>query len=716
MLKQYAFVLLHHLFILTISIVLCLNPYSGSFSYDFNFILGIVVYFTFIIFLNAQFKNTPFDFKYALFHILTLPLALIVVLLFSFKNITCDYRLGFIWFLLMPTCSAFFALACVMFSKCLKKKFLSTLFYSTLPCLILSVITLYDLFVGPQISFVHGAFGYFFGPVYDELVLIEKPFLSHRAWTILFSLTLIALSRPLKKHSAFIIKIVFTILLLTPFLFRYQLKWATNTDKLEATLSLIIEGQHASIHTKQNLYSQSELKALIRSVDYYSRDIHSFLGINYDLQKIKVYIYPDIQTKHRFTSTRTTYIGNPITRSVHMLKTHPMDESLRHELVHAWSSPIGYFGLTWRYGLVEGLASAYEYERGFISFHEWSKAMMMTDKLPNITQAIGFLSFLNLHSVQSYHALGSFTRWIIDQYGIENFKRIYLGHTFEETYRTSLHELIEKWKAFLHSVNLSSHAAQALFGSFRGKSLTQKICPHDFAYWNHKSQQCKTNKNFDCQKHWLSKVLHFDPSNESAMFELALVHQNLKEAENEKLCLEKIVSLNQQTYLHHKSAILLADQFMLQQKSNQAQDLLNQLDVDQAFPIMQTFIAARKYLLANSPKLYTLIAKQNPTQQDLQTLFYFFKKHTHAKGQFFIIHELFIRRHTQTLKTILNDISSDTLLKDELGRFLIIKSCEIMRSVDLNKKCVSLLLAHQELNPSLGLSHHIKLTKALQFF
>ena len=155
------------------SFIICQSAWTGQFSFEYSFFLTSVVFAVVTISALVR-KSQTNDYKDKLRNIgsylTTLVIPLVIVLLYSLKYGLCSLKSGILWFALLPGITLLYSLGCATWAKNSQRTGWKLWLTCLMPTILLSILTLRDLYVDPQISFYHPVLGYFPGPVYDEWI------------------------------------------------------------------------------------------------------------------------------------------------------------------------------------------------------------------------------------------------------------------------------------------------------------------------------------------------------------------------------------------------------------------------------------------------------------------------------------------------------------------------------------------------------------------
>ncbi len=219
-------------------------------------------------------------------------------------------------------------------------------------------------------------------------------------------------------------------------------RFLPNTENIGAVL----------IHYCAASLQDDELTLIKYDVKNYVNEIDSIYQIK-NPSEVDIYIFPNIDDLYKYVGTREASITKPWKRSIYIAKQNL--QSLKHELAHALLSDYGSFpfDMSWSTGLTEGSAVAIEdnYD-GIHSAEELSAQVLQmnfANGISNVMQPSGFLSSA---PSTSYVLSGSFSKYIISQFGAEKFLKVYKERDFNDVYRVSLSELESDWKNQLKKI------------------------------------------------------------------------------------------------------------------------------------------------------------------------------------------------------------------------------------------------------------------------
>ena len=634
-------IVIYYAMLFLCSLILSLSPISGAFSYEFSFFL------TFPIFLLSGFFHVQFferlkkQFRinffilFMIFPLSCIALLISIIPIFLSSYPTCDFWMGFKYFFLFPLLGNLFMVSSAGFSSSFHFGFFQKVLLTYLIPIFFTLINLTDLLYSPSLSFMNPVLGFFHGPLYDELILLPKEFYSFRLWTFILSISLLfSLSFPqqfITKTSVLLINIC----LISVFFLRFHLGWSTNYSKLEKTLSAKVIHPKITLYFKKGEMSSEQAMDKMKDLLFFRKEVQQTLNSKTYLgqKPVRVFLYPNSDLKKKLTGSRFTLIGNPIQRSVHVLNLNVHSSYLKHELTHVLASQMGYLGLSPRIGLLEGLATASENYRGKLSIHEWARCLQNLELLPDISQSLSPWGFWRQAPQRVYLANGSFSLWLIKNFGFDKYAQIYRGEAFQKVYQQSLDELVQNWKDFIQTIEVPEETLKQIETYLKRKSTFERRCVHDVAFVRYKMNKCD-QKDTICIKDCIDELKRYsDHSVGSLLTEIrfALKKKNLTVLQTSIQELRKKKNLPDQVieiikYYQFKKQLLL-------QKNDEATETLFDIDVS-PLPLFQ-FLEVQSYLQQAPQKpQFTPLDTEEILNTDLIDTLLFQTYQNYHKGKF----------------------------------------------------------------------------------
>ena len=473
---------------------------------------------------------------------------LIIILLNAFRVKNCDFLEGFAFFLLLPGVSCVYATAAgIFFGLWLTRRWTAYLTYLAYIFVTLIVLA-HNLIFHPPLFGYHTTFGYYPGPIYDEQISITGTLIIARGTTLLlawFLLTLSANALVVRRHTQLIPKLrwqklcqfklnfedlsrrILLVCLLgilaIIYLYRGELGLRPTRGYIEKTLGGLTETEHFKIFYENGSEVERKIEQIAQDHEFRYAQLTPYFQIR-PTQKILSYIYTSPEQKKRLVGARGTSIEDPFGPGFHINYESFPHPVMKHELAHALTAnwhPI--LPVSLNVGLHEGIAVAADWDEGQLTCHQWSKAMRQLGVAPKIQKVMG-LGFWAHHPAQSYTLAGSFVRFLVDRYGMKQFKRVFPTGNFIHVYGKSLSDLEEEWEAFVETVPLTATDTRIAAYRFKRPSIFQKPCAHKIAALSAKAWRAYRQSDFSTASRLFEDLYTLDANNPRYLHGLMLTY------------------------------------------------------------------------------------------------------------------------------------------------------------------------------------------------
>ncbi len=417
----------------------------------------------------------------------------------------CAPGTGLVIYLLGPVFSA--AVAVAMATLCLslaparpRLTFLILALASCLPAL-------WHFLSQPQVTAYAPLVGYIVGPLYEDVIEPEWPWLSFRALDVALWLSLVAASRAASSTSARLAVAVAATAAVVGLIRAPLDGWRVDSETVERTLSIEVS---VDIPTPADALPRSAAstsaptpalvlhmppggeRSWLRSAAVAdAREAYVRLWLFFGQpagRTVELYLYPDVLTKHRLMGARNVEMAKPWLSQAHMVLPAPGGTTMRHELAHVFAARLGRwpFGVPMRGGwlpdalLIEGVAVAAEWpRRGGLDPHGQTRAMRRLKLAPPLQTLLTPTGFFGQSSARAYTMAGSFVRWLVDHHGPQVLEALYFNGDIEAAAETPLHQLIASWEAFVDSdaaALLTDRHVERARARFEPGGLFQRPC------------------------------------------------------------------------------------------------------------------------------------------------------------------------------------------------------------------------------------------------
>ncbi|MCI0706549.1 MAG: hypothetical protein L0Y80_03570 [Ignavibacteriae bacterium] len=372
-------------------------------------------------------------------------------------------------------------------------------------------------FTRPQIYAFNPIIGFFPGITYDETMQIEGRLLLYRWATVSASLLLFIVAVVLHRsrtrakvirdgqagssHKTWHVTELAGAMLLTAiivgvFIFSSRLGLSSPRSYVEEELGGKIETQHFVLHYPASAVDERRARQLAKLHEFYFTGIVSELNI-VSVKKIQSFIYASAEQKARLIGAGRTNIAKPWLWQMH-LNLGDVESSLKHEMVHVLAADFGFplirVGLN--PGLIEGLATAIERVQYEEPLHCVAAQIRSVGINPRMEQLFSFTGFAGTYSGVSYTLAGSFSRYLIDQYGVRRFKRLYRTGDFHAIYNKDISVLLAEWRRFLEKYEVDAREQLRAAYYFKRTSIFGKECARVIANIDAETRQHFARKEY----------------------------------------------------------------------------------------------------------------------------------------------------------------------------------------------------------------------------
>ena len=526
--------------VFVVSIVLTFFPLIGTLGFEFSALSAVLLSLLSVI-ISASLMSSEQSRKSSqkrflepigsifFINILLLLTAFIVGLLSSLIKEDCYIKEGSLFFLLIPTITVFFSTSVgLLFGYFFGRK---GIFIGFITILIIALYALWKLYHGVSIFVYNPIFGFFPGPLYDEAIPITLTLIISRVtvlfWGILLLLALriaIGFRNNLIRIWDVLLLVILVIAIITTHLNESKIGISYTRDYItQNILSGSIETENFVIYYAPGTPEAKDIKLIAMDHEWRYKQLKEALDLD-STQKIRSYIYPDIKTRKILTGAGETTIANPIHNEIHLIYDSFPHPVLKHELVHVMAGEFGnnVLKLSPKIGLLEGIAVAVDWREQRFTPHEWAKVMVEMGIAPKIEDIIGF-GFWYSSAEVSYTLMGSFSRYLIDSYGIEKFKSAYKTGSFS-IYGKNLGELSQEWQEFINTVETPPETKAIAEARFSRPSIFQATCPRKVAELKNQGYESFENDNYYEARNTFSEALTYNNSDPNLINWLAYSH------------------------------------------------------------------------------------------------------------------------------------------------------------------------------------------------
>lgn len=362
----------------------------------------------------------------------------------------------------------------------------------------------------PQIFAFNPIVGFFPGITYDETLQVEGRLLIYRWATVSASIVLLMIAVAIHrlrnrrkssatKHTPSPMKVFFvsewiagTVMVgvvVGVFTLSEELGLSSSITSLEKELGGKIETQHFVIVYPARVVTAPQARQLALLHEFYFARLAQELRV-VAVRKIRSFLYTTPEQKGRLIGAARTNIAKPWLWQIH-LNLGDVEGSLKHELVHVLAAEFGFplFRVGLNPGLIEGLAMAVERVQYDEPIHRVAAQILSLGLPVEIEGLFSFTGFARSHPSVSYSLAGSFSRFLIDQYGMRRFKRLYRSGDFQTVYNKDMASLIAEWRQHLARYRVDEDERAKAEYLFKRPSIFDKECARVIANVNSETRK-----------------------------------------------------------------------------------------------------------------------------------------------------------------------------------------------------------------------------------
>lgn len=442
---------------------------------------------------------------------LVVPLLIMLLNAFCVKN--CSLTAGFVLYILLPVPAFIFSSSLAFLIVSIVRKW-SKMIYIMCYVLILLHIA-YVTVSRPQIFAFNPIIGFFPGMTYDEGLQVVDRLLWYRMTTLLVSAAFVIIGvmmfriqemtggsfvQKTFRASSRYEKVVLTtisILLAVVYVQSDRIGFSSSEQSIARELGGVYHTEHFVIYYPITESNTKRIKALAQLHEFYLDKLQSEFRI-FPTRKFTSFLYESAEQKGRLIGAAVTNISKPWLRQMH-INIGEVERLLKHEMVHCVAAEFGIpmLGVSWSPGIVEGAAVASEQIQIDEPLH--TAAAMIVKLYPKLRMETFFTlsGFWSAQSGLAYTLSGSFCRYLIDVYGVENFKELYMTGDVERIYGKELSALIADWRSMVESTKLDSSAIKKGAFYFQRPSIFSKECPRVIANLNAEGWKLYQQQRYD---------------------------------------------------------------------------------------------------------------------------------------------------------------------------------------------------------------------------
>jgi len=457
---------------------------SNVFGYEFSVFNSILITFLSgfhsLDFLKHKIEEDNYSLRLLFVNLLIfILLPLIISLANSYLNGFCSFVDGLFFYIVILTPSSIIGMGLSVVSIFVWRKFSRTIFVVIF--LIILFIPVLEIYFNPQVYFYNPIVGFFPGNIYDEGLTVSTTLMLYRIFNLFyFGSIIISFIIFASKYSATkrVLFLSITVIVASGFIYFSPLFGFTTTEKsLSNRLKFGISTEHFEIKYSSKL-TKSELKLLAIRHEMYYEELKNFFKYKPN-KKIKSFIFSNADQKKKLFGAGNADVAKPWLMQIYLTYDN-YNGTLKHEIAHCFT--VG-FGATifkiadnFNAALIEGAAVAGDpYYDDYPVDYMAALAFQNGYKI-NLGSLFESFNFFFQPSSLSYIYAGSFSKYLIDNYGVAKFKQLYSNIDFQSVYGKYFPDLISEYYEHLSKFNVSNKKPMADF-YFGRKPIFSKVCP-----------------------------------------------------------------------------------------------------------------------------------------------------------------------------------------------------------------------------------------------
>ena len=369
--------------------------------------------------------------------------------------------------------------------------------------------------IRPQVFAFNPIIGFFPGFTYDEALQVTQRLWTYRLATLAAAGCFTAGSvwlwqiRRMRKEtihstrSALPLVELMMLAVLAPvvvivFMLSDRLGFSSSEDFIRQKLAGHYTTTHFEIIYSAGSVKRERIEQIGRLHEFYFDKLSHEMNLH-SQERIVSFLYASPEQKGRLIGAVHTDLTKPWLRQMH-INLADVESVLKHEMVHALAAEFGWSPLKIapNSGLIEGTAMAMEGTSMIEEPLDRAAAMVFAAGVhPNIESLFTLKGFFQANPTISYTLAGSFCRFLIDSFGIDQFKRLYKSGDLKNVYQRDLKSLQMEWQASIQNIHLDfADSAKSVY-FFQRPSIFGKECARVIANMNTETREYLLHHDFE---------------------------------------------------------------------------------------------------------------------------------------------------------------------------------------------------------------------------
>lgn len=463
--------------ILVFNFVLIFHPLTKVLGYEFSALNSLYLTILSGIFTIKWFKSHSHITKTFLLSIFTFVLIpLIISIINSIISEFCSFYDGILFYITITLPSVLVGSTIGSLVVYVVKRFRVILFLIVV--VMIAFIPVIEIYFNPQIYFYNPLIAFFPGTIYDEGMAVDLKLTAYRLLNIILALSFFYLISTDKNQIHKIRNVLFILIICVSFYFTSSfLGFSTSYSKLSGLLSKKIDTSKYLVHYDETLPEQ-EIELLVLNAEYYYNILEKSVEEK-PSQKLEIFLFRNSEQKKLYFGSESADVAKPWLYQIY-LSQESWRGTLKHEIAHIFSSEFGstIFKLAGAFNpfLIEGFATSQDPFKDDIYIDYLSSLYYWQTENSLVSDILGHSGFFNINSLAAYVFSGSFSKYLLENYGINAFKLFYSSNDIIKSYNIPIDTILKNYSIYLSNFQIDKniHSFHYFFGR---KSIIQKVCP-----------------------------------------------------------------------------------------------------------------------------------------------------------------------------------------------------------------------------------------------
>jgi tetratricopeptide (TPR) repeat protein len=473
-----------------------------------------------------------------------------IIVLNGLRRPSCEPFAGAVWLVLLPVPTTFLAGALGAFAQARSSTTKRAAAWIVLIETGTLLWSLSSLYWGPSFFLFDHLFGYFPGPLYDEVIVTSSAIVLFRGLTLLWALTaaIAASASPLtgaprRKRLAWAVILALSCV-------GVSARWGPTIGfrSTDAQIADVLGGKrlidHLEVHYPRE-WPDKMVEQFLHDAAFRASQVEAALGIT-PTHTVRVWLYRSAEEKRRLVGASGTSFAKPWRHEIHINASafpHPV---IRHELVHAFAAetcpgafnvPGGLFPNT---PLIEGFAVAFDQENDGMTLMHWAKAMRAAHLAPNIPALLSESGFFATSPARAYSYAGAFIRFLIERFGKAKVLELYASNDLSRL--GDPNALVADFERSLDALPISASEKAMAERRYSRPSVFHRQCAREVGQVSDEAQELISQGRNEEALARLDQVCSIEPDDPALLRSLLSVEIRLKDTARRDATLQKILA------------------------------------------------------------------------------------------------------------------------------------------------------------------------------